>query len=359
MVTDEARRLTRFGLTYAQSRLRLGILGVGLWVVVALAVLISPKWANSDTLPSLLGYLILSLPLDLLGGQILPRMWQQATLRPGVWLSLYVRGVVLHSAFLLLGPCVLNIAYGAAGLPLAVGLYGLGSLLLLGWQVTALRALGIRLRQEGGQLWLEARDPRFSGGPTGFPFRELMILPAHWQGSSTSGWRLHLERHRRLSRGAARGLGSLLGIAYNALGLLLLLPYAEGRWLVLVSSMTLWSFLGLLILPSLSRPGVLYADALSLGACRAEKGDLLTWLGWLEGLQEEDPERPLWVERIFHPIPSWNLRQRALAHGKAGFWPWNVARTALLTSSLSGSLLSRAVHCNSGRPELWFWPPHD
>jgi hypothetical protein len=39
--------------------------------------------------------------------------------------------------------------------------------------------------------------------------------------------------------------------------------------------------------------------------------------------------------------------------------PWNVARAALVLSPCTLGLLSRAVHCNAGRPALWFFPPCD
>ena len=39
--------------------------------------------------------------------------------------------------------------------------------------------------------------------------------------------------------------------------------------------------------------------------------------------------------------------------------PWNTARTALFLSWASLGLLSRAVHCNCGRPALWVLFPGD
>jgi hypothetical protein len=348
---------TRFGLTYAQARLRLGILGVGLWVLASVAVLAWPGSHPLSAPQALIGYLALSLPLDLLGGQILPRLWRRkSVLSFRTWTGLYARALALHTTLLVLGLLGLSLGFRLLGTGLAVALYLGGALLLLRNQVRALLFVGAHSRKDEGVRWLRTSDTRFSGGLSGLPWREEIVLPAHWlDAPGASGWRLHKERHRLLRRSGARAAGALLGIGFNAAGLCWLLPATTGRVVDLACAMTLWSFLGLLVLPSLSRPGVHYADTLTV-RCSENLADTIAWLAYLENLQEEDAERPVWVERIFHPIPSWN-RRRTLPTSL--LFPWNAARTALWTSSLTGGLLSRAVHCNSGRPELWFWPPND
>jgi hypothetical protein len=205
--------------------------------------------------------------------------------------------------------------------------------------------------------WRAAR--RILQRPTGLPWPgcESPVMPAHWSQSEVpQGFEAHLERRRLLSSSGARAVGALSAIAFNALGLRLVLAMTSGSIVSLACGFTLWSFVGLLLLPSLSRPGVLAADisvVRQLGPKQARH-----WLSWLEGFQDEDAVRPNWTERIFHPIPQWSLRSRFARIGNA-WWPWNIARYALLTSMLAGGLLSRAVHCNCGRPELWFWPPND
>lgn len=355
-MSDAAAAARRFGLTYAQARLRLGMAGVGLWVLVSLALLATTEAPHP--LRALGGYLALSFPLDLLGGQILPRLWRRdTTIGMSPWTGLYLRGLALHSGLLAVGLTGVSLAYRWAGVSAATGLYVLGALLLLRSQVRALQFLGASLERRDGVLWLATYDFRFSGGLSGLPGSEEIVLPAHWQHSPvTAGWRLHLERHRGLQRSGSRALGCGLGIAFTAAGLAWTLPVIDGDPVKLAAAMTLWSFLGLLLLPSLSRPGVHYADALCQRDPVQKAGEVWDWLAWLERWQEEDEVRSPWVERIFHPVPSWSSR-RALR--TARFFPWNAARTALWTSVLAGGLLSRAVHCNSGRPELWFWPPTD
>jgi len=123
---------------------------------------------------------------------------------------------------------------------------------------------------------------------------------------------------------------------------------------------TLWSFLGLLVLPSLSRRAVSAAD---LAAVRGgvDPVGLARTLGTLDAEQEDEPQRNRLVEAVFHPVPSLNRRLRAIERGAAPELPqpWHTARTALFLSWASLGLLSRAVHCNCGRPELWALFPGD
>ena len=73
---------------------------------------------------------------------------------------------------------------------------------------------------------------------------------------------------------------------------------------------TVWSFGGLLILPSLSRPAVFAADRFALDRgvpkCFLEEG-----IVELDRLQDDEPVRAPWVERIFHPVPSATSQSRS------------------------------------------------
>jgi hypothetical protein len=347
------------GLSYAGARLRLGMTGVGLWVLIALVLLLTGLASTISLAQGLLGYLVLSMPLDLLGGQILPYLWKQSKLPLLRWSLLYLKGLTLQLSLLGVSSASIHFTNGFVGPNCSVALFILLSLLLLCFQLSTLRWLGIAGEQRDGFCSVQAADLRFSGGLTGLPWPgcESPVMPAHWSQSEVpQGFEAHLERRRLLSSSGARAVGALSAIAFNALGLRLVLAMTSGSIVSLACGFTLWSFVGLLLLPSLSRPGVLAADisvVRQLGPKQARH-----WLSWLEGFQDEDAVRPNWTERIFHPIPQWSLRSRFARIGNA-WWPWNIARYALLTSMLAGGLLSRAVHCNCGRPELWFWPPND
>ena len=84
-------------------------------------------------------------------------------------------------------------------------------------------------------------------------------------------------------------------------------------------------------------------------------------LGGLDAAQEDEPRRGRLVETVFHPVPSLERRVDAIVggNGRELPQPWNTARTALFLSWASLGLLSRAVHCNCGRPALWVLFPGD
>ena len=77
----------------------------------------------------------------------------------------------------------------------------------------------------------------------------------------------------------------------------------------------------------------------------------------VHALVDGEHARKPWVEKIFHPTPSTlNRAQKARRYRWA---PWHIARTMLYLSWFSGGLLSRSVHCNVGRPDLWVMTPTD
>jgi len=248
-----------------------------------------------------------------------------------------------------------TLSYRNLGLPLTLALCCVSSLAFFAYQRPLLAWLGVRLRRHSWGWEAQAADSRFSGGLWGLPVpgREQVVIPTQWLSpEAPEGVKLSIERRRKLSLSSSRAAGLLLALSYNSLVLSKALEWGHGQPVATACWATLLSFLGLLILPSLSRPGVLAAD--QIGPATAP------WWRWLEKRQEEDPTRPLWIDRIFHPIPQWSVRQQTVGgRPPRGFAPWNLARYALVHSLFCGSLLSRAVHCNCGRPELWFWPPAD
>jgi hypothetical protein len=79
----------------------------------------------------------------------------------------------------------------------------------------------------------------------------------------------------------------------------------------------------------------------------------------LDRLQDDEPNRSRWVERVFHPIPSVKSRMGALRRTGSERGAWQGARMTLYLSWACFGFLSRAVHCNVGRPELWVLFPGD
>jgi Zn-dependent protease with chaperone function len=156
----------------------------------------------------------------------------------------------------------------------------------------------------------------------------------------------------------------VLAIVWNLVGLSLcsLMPGAGFATVEDLLATTLWfvlwSFLGLLILPTPSRAGVYECDrgALEAGVAR---GTLEETIRALDRLQEDEPGRPAGIERIFHPVPSVANRLAGLDAASAPRGAWHGARTTLYLSWACLGLLARAVHCNCGRPQLWVLFPGD
>ena len=392
-------------MTYARARLWLGISGVGFWTTLSgvmlyfaiparlFAVQPQPLLNDSkDLLLLLLGYIVLSAPFDFLGGYWLPHRFRRPAPSWGKFLWVWTRGVV-GQAIVLLSAALILLAAGRVGgrtwAVIAVVLLMLGLLWTQGWLaqwIGGLRTVAADLKPYRRVLeaWgvrlpntriVEVTDPAFVGGFTGWPGREQLVLPATWLQSPPQILRfkalpvetvaLQITRRLGVLERGSRGRGVLLALLWNVCGFYLA-TWLPGAGVTTVASLvatacgfTLWSFVGLLILPSFSRPGVLEGDyyALQRGVPRAVLEQTATTL---DAWQDDEPARAPWIERIFHPIPSVRSRLASLAYASdAPRGAWQAARVALFLSWGCLGFLSRAVHCNSGRPELWVLFPGD
>jgi hypothetical protein len=376
---------------------------VGFWVTLAATLLLAqaapfsdsfvaqPSLANeAKNLGVLLGfYVLLSAPFDWLGGYWLPRRFARTAPTLPKFIAQWLRGVAGQSLVLLAAGLTL-LAAGRAG-----GRWGaiLAALLVMavllaaqGWMarfIGGLRTAGASLQPYEPWLarWgvkvtavtvLQVSDPAFVGGFVGWPGRERLVLPASWIQQKTglpvlSDEAVATQIARRIGvveRGS-RQRGVWLALLWNVTGFALAttLPGAgvtnSGELLMTACGFTLWSFLGLLTLPSFSRPGVFEGDffAAQHGIPRAA---LERTAATLDQWQDDEPARSPLVETIFHPIPSVQSRlQQLAAQGGEPRGAWQAARVALFLSWGCFGFLSRAVHCNSGRPELWVLFPGD
>ena len=342
-------------MSYNRARLLLGMSSVGTWVVLAVILL----FVSIEPWQLLMGYLLISLPFDLLGGQLLPCRFGQTTPNWWAWLISYGRGLMVHTSLLV----TTFFAFSWAGqyrllLPVAA----LWALLLIAGQAFLARVAGAihftqRSHFEGKETVLvESAQPGFTGGVTGLPGHETILLPALW---SPEVGEVALCRRKLAINKGARTLGVLVGLLWNLGGLALLAPSGPLTSLQLTqlsAAVTLWSFLGLLLLPSVARLGVRWMDAQTVRR-----------VGWpafqvyLDAMTDEAERAQPISESIFYPIPSREARLQGLQSKKRSSLvkPWYPARTALFLSVGGLSLLSRAVHCNIGRPALWFFPPCD
>ena len=212
--------------------------------------------------------------------------------------------------------------------------------------------------------FLEGRDPGFSGGFSG-PAGTL-VLPARWARCLTpEALAVLIDRRLGILRSGAWWRTLVLAALWNALGFLLasLLPGAGVQTVAeLVTTalgFTLWTFAGLLVLPTPSRRATVAADARAAGDGEARR-HLIEAIARIDRLQDDEPERSPGLELVFHPVPSVARRERALAGPPPpGPGAWHLARTALYLAHAGLSLLPRLVHCNAGRPELWVYLPAD
>lgn len=317
-------------ISYARARLLLGITGVGAFVLLA-AFALALDWprqladAGHGVPTALAAYLLLSFPLDLLGGYLLPRRYHRPTPTLPAFLARLLRAQLLHAAFLWLAATALTAAAAEAGLP---GLLAAAAAAML----TLLLARPLVASILGGRA----------------PVSAMTTL-----------------RLRAAAQNGSRLRGILVALTWNLAGLAIA-AFTTGADLArpdapltLACGFTLWSFLGLLLLPSVSRPAVLATDRalLSRGVTRAT---LESAIRQHDQQEDDEPVRAPWIERIFHPIPSVAVRLATLDRSTSPGWGADeAARLALYLSWACLGLLSRAVHCNSGRPAYWVYLPRD
>lgn len=351
-------------LTYARARLFLGISNVGFWVLVSATLLWKP--IDLSLLALALIRVLGSLPFDVLGGFVLPR---QYGLLPenetaAQFFGKLMRGAFAHAAiisvfliFFFALPSFLYRILIFAFFELALTLFQLS----FAQTVSPLKTQS-DISEEDHQmqpplLFVKTTDPGFVGGWAG----QRLILPEAWRTALPPDALAIQILRRKLTRMSGAWLRGVVGaVGFNCVGVVLSLLYPGLTPTKFVALSTLWSFLGVLVLPSLSRPAVFASDRLALDAGVAPEALKETILA-LDRRQDNEPERPQHIETIFHPIPSAGTRIRAIESQKelSKIGGWQLLRTALYLSWASGSLLSRAVHCNIGRPELWVYFPGD
>jgi len=352
-------------LKLARSRLRLGIANVGFWVVTASVGLF---WLTSGGVHDLdtracvvigLAAIVVQAAFDVIGGAWL---MPQPAPAPGEFLRRWVRGVVCHSS-VLVGVGLLSYASFrlSSGFALAVLIASIGLALWrrLIFRTMAGAALSEFPRDGRKNLAAAVSDPAFTGGIVGFGRRALSLWPARWlKGLPQS--ELAVESRRREWQ-LANGLNDralLVVLGWNLFGTSL------GTFLFALAHrtpaealfghacwMTLWAFVGLLLLPALSRSAVFAAD-------RAAAADGLAPAAWIKRFPEltgEDGSANTAVQTIFYPIPSVEMRLRSIDDTPIVLG--SLARNNLYYSWATLTLLGRTVHCNVGRPALWVFPP--
>ncbi len=377
----------------------LGISGVGCFVVVSsLALwlglphrLLTGLSSGAAIASTLFCYVLLSLPFDLFGGYILPRRFGRSSAAFSSFAGAWLTGIL--SQAILMGGSGLAILQAARwGVFAGVASVAFLMLALLHWQGFIARISGglrktqvdFNLLADALNQWgipvpvlavYESSDPGFVGGIVGLPGREQVIIPSAWLSKAqfpSQVAAVQVARRVGVLATGARTRGVCLAVIWNLAGFFIAsqMPgsdLAGAPGLITVALwFTLWSFVGLLLLPSASRPGVFEADRFVLDR-GVSRSSIEQTISVLDRMQDDEPERTRWIERIFHPVPSnssrleFLSRQRVSATGGGDpvTGAWQGARTALFLSWACLGFLGRAVHCNSGRSELWVLFPGD
>lgn len=384
-------------MTYQKARLWLGISGVGTLVVIATAAIlfdIPRAWSgdrsDAEILASAIAiYILLSAPFDWIGGLVLPRAFDQSPGSASSFAPRWLRGVLVQAGVMALALMTILTAGRAGGLAAAtVTFLGCMVLLVLTQGLLARWVGGLRdkgldqsnkdsLRTISGHKVrvYHAADPGFTGGIVGPPGGETIIIPAHWLTKLKPGMKQTLLlRRQTVIETRARSWGLALAILWNLLGFLLAASCVPGADVESAAGLVslslgagLWNFVGLLLLPTPSRSAVMATDRQVTAASSETARTLSSALRTIHDLQGDEPRRGRWIERVFHPIPALEHRLQALdgtgraliSSDGARLRPWHLARTALYLSWACFGILSRAVHCNSGRPDLWVMLPSD
>ncbi len=375
---------------YGRARLWLGMSAVGTIVTLTSLSLATglPERAASlfpETLAGQLGlllalvlsYAMLHLPFDLFGGYLLPRRYGRLHPSLGRFFVGLARGAVVQSMVLILIGAGLLLSGQAAGLWGVLGAGGAVSLLLLWTRAPLARAVASlgpstpvkTLRDDSAgvvpTVCVSSNDEGFTGGIVGVLWPKRSVLPERWRellGPESFG--IAEARRNSVVRTGGWRRGRIVALLFTWFGLACAAAIvgsenlARAHGIVELSLLfTMWSFFGLLILPTLSRSGVAEIDQ-QLRVAGFDRGVIERTMRCVDDLQDGERSRPSIVETIFHPIPSVHNRlDGPRANYRRGYW--DVARSAVYLSASGLGLLGRAVHCNCGRPALWVFLPAD
>ncbi len=373
-------------MTYARSRLWIGILSVGTWVLLSTTILLSierlPETLQSlsltDSILTFIGmYFLISMPFDFVGGYLLPKKYERSKQKLFSFITSYIRGVFYHGSILFLIAFVfLNLLkaldFSQVLLPLLITIFYVQILFALFQAQIANLLSNFKVSNSSDvvqsyEVW-ESYDIGFTGG---IPFlSKKSIIPKYWiENFSPDEIQLLLNRRAFLKEKHSHSLGILGAILFNLFGaaigyggcLITGISLSTHSYLsfllVWASSVSLWSFIGLLFLPSYSQKATLFGDQ---SLKKEERSKIAHLIENLDTLQDKEPSRQPQIQRIFHPIASVDLRVLALEKDQEiSKGAWHIARYTLFFSWSILSFMGRAVHCNVGRPHLWVFLPSD
>lgn len=311
----------------------------------------------------------IQVPFDILGGYLLPRRHGRTSERVSSFVLRWLRGVVVYQGVYLLWGLMLLVASRGPGVPGMVLVSIAASIGLLAVRTRLAALVGDLRRVEYNEASDEdiaviaSSDIGFTGGIEGVFRARRQLVPQRWIDTVSPDLLSLAMRRRREATTSGHWLrGRVVSLAFIWIGLAIAgtqvgsLAGTSGGVLTFAAVFTLWSFIGLLFLPTLSRRASIAVDQ-RLVRGGVDPADLSALAAALDAMQDGEPSRPKWIERVFHPIPNVTSRNREPT--SARLQAWDVARTSAFLGLSGLSPLGRAVHCNSGRPSLWIYLPLD
>jgi len=364
-----------------KARLWTGIGCVGSQVTIAAIMLAadapSAVFATeaSDALSEYVAILVLFtaaaallLPFDFIGGMLIPTAFESQTPKFSMWLRRWMRSVAMQLLFYSVTFFIYLQIGREIGAPFLIAMFAALQIALLASQeliwraMTAHRAVNAG---DGATLFVPHSDQRFTGGITGLPGFESLLIPADWRTRlKPSHLKMLVQRRRAARDSGGRLRGIVWAMLWNITSFTAAILLSDGVIASVADLVTvflwflLFSFVGLLVLPTLNRNSVFALDRYV--AAKVGTAELQEAICEIDQLTEQDPTRSASAESVFQPIPCPERRLLSLAKEGSQYVPaWNVARTTLFLSWAFGGPLARAVHCNVGRPELWAMLPTD
>ena len=380
-------------MDYARSRLILGMVTVGTIVVLSVLVLWTgcfgisvERFGRADLkqvwlIPTALAaFFLLLVPFDFLGGFLLPRRFGRSQQTFGGWSKRYLLGVIQQWLIYSIVASLLAALAASYGVALAVVFT---ALVMLAMVVTRDLAMSNRQADEfqnsptlqeairSVEGWgipvnrltiADHRDSGFTGGIVGFGKWSTIVIPRRWLAFEAERLATAIARRALAIQSGSYTTGIIASLVFNLVGFALSMAAGSGEvgsliWLL--TSMcwfTIWSFIGLLLLPTISRNASLKIDR-RLVSQGVSQQLIIAGANELDQLQDGEPSRTAIIEAVFHPIPS--VEKRFAQERVSGLAAWHMARTTLFLSWACLGTLNRAVHCNIGRPELWKMLPSD
>ena len=390
-------------MTYARARLWLGVSCIGTLVLIASFSLILNIPAailatQENTFPNFvrdmavfvsLFFLIIA-PFDLLGGFAFPREFQRdAPKNLFHFFIAYLRGALTQMIVFCLVAVILTQSFSLLGyMGVALASLFLGFLFIqfqatMSFIVSGVKYLptkNLDAKCSCPVVFAKSKDTSFTGGMTGSLWKPKIIIPQHWKEILTSReLDVIIARREFAINSSSRTGGVVTALMILCVGTVFSFymtssfnnidPRSSAGYASSMLWNILWSFLGLLIFPTLSRRGSLFVDqnfALQKDASDETNSDdenlqdvLNSALKKIEQFSDDESKRPRWVERIFHPIPARFSRNKVKMSFSFLNYSWQCLRTYLYLSWVVCGLTSRAVHCNLGKPDLWVYLPSD